>query len=182
MKYSSFEEGLKALASHQTGDNAFFGSLEVGLTKAHGQQIPYVKLENHILEMNAQESRQLKHITIDFEKFPSKSTKHAMRIEFIKCGDQWQIDRLDSTPGLPSVATRYDEQTRLWTRSEDSQPSSDTTFSLYNWRVSKLDIVKDNNSIGTILPGERAYCGPSGIRNVDFFRHSAVGSPDVLSK
>lgn len=182
MKYSSFEEGLKALASHQTGDNAFFGSLEVGLTKAHGQQMPYVKLENHMLEMNAQEARELKHITIDFEKFPRKSAKHAMRIEFMKCGDQWQIDRLDAPLGLPSIATRYDEQARLWVGSEDSKKSSDTTFPLYNWRVSKLDIVKDNNSIGTILPGERAYCGPSGIRNVDFFNHSAVGSADGLSK
>lgn len=175
MEHASFEEGLRALASHQTGEEAFFGHLTVGLTSESGDPLPYVQLERHRVTLNAEEAAKLEQVIIDFERFDHHGGKHAMRIEFTKEGDEWLIKHYSPVRSSLVSGPRYAAPRLIVSEqaSDQSMAGKESSFELGLWRVSDLEILKDNNSIGTLVSRERAYCGKEGMQNIPFLHESA---------
>lgn len=175
MEYNSFEEGLRALASHQTGDKAFFGLLQVGLTPEAGKPQPYIQLENHHLTLNADEAAHLRHIVLDCERFDTHGTKISMRLELRHEETGWVIKQWLPVKHSKLHDPKYDQYEILYPAKEsDAQElSQKTTQSLGFWRISNREILRDNNSVGTLLDTERQYCG-AGISNAAYLHQSAI--------
>ncbi len=175
MEYHSFEQGLRALASHQTGKEMFFGPLCVGLTSATGEQLPFLQLANHHLTLSADEALGLNHIVLDCERYNHIGTKFSMRIEFTREDSGWVIKQWLPVSHSKLRDPIYKEYEMLWPKQtlNPTPPSPEVAVSLGNWRVSEREIERDKNSVGTMLAGERQYCGKQGMQNIPFLHESA---------